>query len=49
MRGFHSENGSEYVNYHVAALLKKLRVAEVGKSRLRRSNDKSLAESKAAA
>ena len=45
IRGFHSDNGSEYVNYHVAALLEKLR-AERAKSRARRSNDNALAESK---
>ena len=45
IRGFHSDNGSEYVNYRVAALLEKLR-AEQTKSRARRSNDNALAESK---
>lgn len=45
IRGFHSDNGSEYVNYRVAALLEKLRV-EFTKSRPRRSNDNALAESK---
>ena len=43
--GFHSDNGSEYVNYQVAALLEKLRV-EFTRSRPRRSNDNALAESK---
>ncbi len=46
IRGFHSDNGSEYVNYQVAALLEKLRVGEFTKSRPRRSNDNALVESK---
>ena len=43
IRGFHSDNGSEYVNYRVAGLLEKLR-AEFTRSR--RSNDNALAEAK---
>jgi hypothetical protein len=43
--GFHSDNGSEYVNHRIAALLEKLRV-EFTKSRSRRTNDNALAESK---
>ena len=43
--GFHSDNGSEYINYQVAAMLEKLRV-EFTKSRPRHSNDNALAESK---
>lgn len=43
--GFHSDNGSEYINQTVAALLEKLRV-EFTKSRSRQSNDNALAESK---
>jgi hypothetical protein len=43
--GFHSDNGSEYINARVAALLEKLHV-ELTKSRSRRSNDNALAESK---
>lgn len=43
--GFHSDNGSEYINYQVAKLLEKLRV-EFTKSRPRQSNDNALAESK---
>lgn len=46
VRGFHSDNGSEYVNYRVAELLEKLRIAEFTKSRARRSNDNALVESK---
>jgi len=46
--GFHSDNGSEYINSHVATLLDKLRV-EFTKSRSRHSNDNALAESKNAA
>lgn len=45
IRGFHSDNGSEYINGRVAALLGKLLV-EFTKSRSRRSNDNALAESK---
>ena len=43
--GFHSDNGSEYVNKTVAKLLKKLHV-EFTKSRSRHSNDNALVESK---
>ena len=39
--GFHADNGSEYVNHTVAALLNKLRVERFTKSRARHSNDKS--------
>lgn len=46
--GFHSDNGSEYINKQVAALLEKLRI-EFTKSRSRHSNDNALAESKNAA
>ena len=46
--GFHSDNGSEYINYQVAKLLDKLLV-EFTKSRPRQSNDNALAESKNAA
>jgi len=45
MLGFHSDNGSEYVNGLVAALLEKLR-AEFTKSRPRRGNDNALVETK---
>ncbi len=48
--GFHSDNGSEYINYRVAALLEKLRI-EFTKSRPPpppTSNDNALAESKSA-
>ena len=48
IKGFHSDNGSEYVNYPVAKLLEKLRI-EFTKSRSRHSNDNALAESKNAA
>jgi hypothetical protein len=43
--GFHSDNGSEYVNREVAAMLNKLLV-DFTKSRARRSNDNALVESK---
>lgn len=45
LMGFHSDNGSEYVNQQVARLLKKLFI-EFTKSRSRHSNDNALAESK---
>ena len=45
IKGFHADNGSEYVNRQVAALLDKLR-AEFTRSRPRRSNDNALVESK---
>lgn len=45
VRGFHSDNGSEYINKTVAKLLEKLRV-EFTKSRSRQTNDNALAESK---
>ena len=43
--GFHSDNGSEYINKTVATLLEKMRVEQT-KSRPRHSNDNALAESK---
>jgi transposase InsO family protein len=43
--GFHADNGSEYVNYTVAELLKTLLV-DFTKSRPRRSNDNALVETK---
>ena len=45
IRGFHSDNGSEYINRRVAALLEKLRIEQT-KSRSRQTNDNALAESK---
>jgi transposase InsO family protein len=44
--GFHSDNGSEYINHHVAKLLNKLLIEEQTKSRSRHSNDNAQAESK---
>jgi len=46
VKGFHADNGSEYVNHHVAGLLGKLHVGEFTKSRARRSNDNALVEGK---
>ena len=43
--GFHSDNGSEYINGRVAKLLQKLLIEQT-KSRARRSNDNALVESK---
>lgn len=45
IRGFHSDNGSEFVNAHVVSLLQKLH-AEFTKSRPRHCNDNALAECK---
>ena len=45
IRGFHSDCGSEYINYTVAKLLKKLLVEQT-KSRPRHSNDNGLVEAK---
>ena len=43
--GFHSDNGSEYINHKVSGLLEKMRV-EFTKSRPRHSGDNGLAETK---
>ena len=45
LRGFHADNGSEYINHRVAELLDKLNI-ELTKSRPRHSNDNALAEAK---
>ena len=45
VRGFHSDNGSEYINHRLAAMLEKLLI-EFTKSRARRTNDNALVESK---
>ena len=45
INGFHSDNGSEYINHRVAKLLNKLHI-EFTKSRSRHSNDNGLCESK---
>lgn len=42
---FHSDNGSEYINYTVARLLNKLMIQQT-KSRARHTNDNALVESK---
>ena len=44
--GFHVNNGSEYINRHVAELLNKLLIEEFTKSRSRHSNDNAQVESK---
>ena len=44
--GFHADNGSEYVNHTVAALLNKLHIRDFTKSRPRRSTDNALVEGK---
>jgi len=46
--GFHSDNGSEFINHTVAELLNKLLVEQT-KSRPRHSNDNGLVETKNAA
>jgi len=48
IKGFHSDNGSEYINARTAKLLKKLLV-EFTKSRARHTNDNALVEGKNAA
>ena len=45
IRGFHSDNGSEYINHTVSTLLNKLLVEQT-KSRPRHSNDNGLVEAK---
>ena len=45
LRGFHSDNGSEFINHTVAKLLNKLLIEQT-KSRPRHSNDNGLAEAK---
>jgi hypothetical protein len=45
IRGFHCDNGSEFINYRVAALLNKL-LAEFTKSRAYRTTDNALVEGK---
>jgi len=45
IRGFHSDNGSEYINHDVSGLLKKLLIEQT-KSRSRHSNDNGLVEAK---
>lgn len=46
IRGFHSDNGSEFINGPVVKLLNKLLIEEQTKSRSRHSNDNAQAESK---
>ncbi len=45
IKGFHSDNGSEYVNHRVAGMLEKLRI-EFTRSRPNRSQDNGLVEAK---
>src|SRR5271157_1372139 len=45
IRGFHSDNGSEYINHTVAELLNKMLIEQT-KSRPRHSNDNGLVEAK---
>jgi len=45
VRGFHSDNGSEFINHRVAELLNKLLIEQT-KSRPRHSNDNGLVEAK---
>ena len=45
LRGFHSDNGSEFINHNVAKMLKKLMIEQT-KSRPRRSSDNGLVEAK---
>jgi hypothetical protein len=45
IRGFHSDNGSEFINYNVAGLLEKLRIEQT-KSRAHHCGDNGLVETK---
>ncbi|MDQ6677855.1 MAG: hypothetical protein M3Z09_11220 [Acidobacteriota bacterium] len=45
IRGFHSDNGSEFINHNVAGMLNKLLIEQT-KSRPRRCNDNGLVETK---
>ena len=45
IRGFHSDNGSEFINYNVSRLLEKLLIEQT-KSRAHRTGDNGLVESK---
>ena len=45
IKGFHTDNGSEYINQYVAALLEKVLIEQT-KSRARQTNDNALVESK---
>ena len=49
IRGFHSDNGSEFLNRRVAKLLHKLLISEFTKSRAHRTTDNALVEGKNAA
>ena len=46
IQGFHADNGSEYINHRVAALLNKLHIGQFTKSRARQCNDNALVEGK---
>lgn len=46
IRGFHADNGSEFVNHTVARLLNKLLVEEFTRSRANRTQDNALVEGK---
>ena len=46
VQGFHSDNGSEYINHRVANLLNKLHIGQFTKGRSRRTNDNALVEGK---
>jgi transposase InsO family protein len=45
LKGFHSDNGGEYINYEVADILNRLSIKQT-KSRSRKTNDNALVESK---
>ncbi len=46
IKAFHADNGPEFINHQVAALLNKLHIGQFTKSRARRTNDNALVESK---
>jgi len=46
IRGFHSDNGSEFINHNVAAMLDRMLVRNFTKSRANRTTDNALVEGK---
>ena len=46
IHGFHADNGSEFINHQVAAMLNRLLVADFTKSRANRTTDNALVEGK---
>lgn len=46
IRGFHADNGSEFINHNVAAMLNRMLVKDFTKSRANRTTDNALVEGK---